>query len=83
MMTTRAKASKRKAKAEKMDAATEALYKAVEAYVVAKGGELVVIGGIEIQEWPEDPKFKFRVAVRCLGRKPAFAESPTGGGTKA
>lgn len=46
------------------------LYRAVRRYVESKGGALVVIGGIETQEWPEDGRLKFRVAVRCMGRKP-------------
>ena len=46
------------------------LYSAVNAYVKSIGGSIIVIGGIEIQEWPLESEFKFRVAVHCLGRKP-------------
>lgn len=59
-----------------MDAATDRLYKAVQNYVEKKGGKLVVIGGVTIQEWPEDRAMIFHVAVKCMGRKPEFAESP-------
>lgn len=48
------------------------LYRAIIRYVESKGGKIIVIGGIEIQEWPLDPKLNFRVGVRCLGRKPVI-----------
>jgi hypothetical protein len=48
----------------------DALYTAVQRYVENRSGKIVVIGGIEIQEWPDDPKCSFRVAVRCMGKKP-------------
>lgn len=46
------------------------LYKAVQHYVEKCSGKLVVIGGIQLQEWPQDNKHIFHVAVKCLGRKP-------------
>jgi hypothetical protein len=49
------------------------LYRAVIRYVESKGGAIAVIGNVEIQEWPGDPKFNFRLAVRCTGRKPVIA----------
>lgn len=61
--------------AKKMDAATDRLYKAVANYVEKKGGKLVVIGGIQLQEWPGDPAMVFHVSVKCMGRKPTYAES--------
>ena len=64
------KAEKRDVLAGKRDPESQ-LYRAVRRYVESKGGSLMVIGGVETQEWPEDGKFKFRVAVRCMGRKPA------------
>ena len=45
------------------------LYRAVRRYVRERGGKVAVIGGIEIQEWPDTPKGAFRVAVHVLGRK--------------
>jgi hypothetical protein len=67
----------KKKPAKKLDAATDRLYKAVDNYVRAKGGSLIVIGGIQIQEWPGDPAMVFQVAVKCMGRKPAYSESST------
>lgn len=45
------------------------LYRAVRRYVESQGGSVLAIGGIEIQEWPGEPKGKFRVAVRVTGHK--------------
>ena len=50
------------------------LYRAVQNYVTILGGNVVVIGGIDVIELPDDGKTKFRIAVRCLGAKPRFAE---------
>jgi hypothetical protein len=52
------------------------LYDAVRQYVEALGGKLIVIGGVEVQEWPNDGEFRFRLAVRCTGRKPTMKEPP-------
>jgi len=41
---------------------------AVNRWVRSRGGSLMVIGGIETQDYGE--AFKFKVAVSCLGRKP-------------
>ena len=49
------------------------LYEAVARYVEHGKGKLLIIGGIEVQEWPGEPLGKFRVAISCLGRKPKFA----------
>jgi hypothetical protein len=46
------------------------LYRAIIRYVKFRGGDIMVIGGIEIQEWPDEFKYNFRVAVRCTGKKP-------------
>jgi hypothetical protein len=48
------------------------LYRAVARYVESNGGVIVAIGGIQIQEWPDDGKFKFTVAVKCAGKRPVF-----------
>lgn len=50
----------------------DALYKAVEGYVKANGGSILVIGGISIQEWPQDNKYIFHVAVQCCGERPTL-----------
>lgn len=58
------------------------LYKAVQNYIESGGGKLVVVGGIGIQEWPGEGTYSFRVAIRCSGRKPEFADSVSyGSGT--
>lgn len=51
----------------------DALYTAVDAYVKSKGGSIVVIGGIQIQQWPGDLKFNYTVAIKCTGQLPKFA----------
>jgi hypothetical protein len=43
---------------------------AVSHWVKAHGGTTVVIGGIEIQRWPEEGEFKYKVAVNCVGKAP-------------
>ena len=45
------------------------LNKAVESYVNKRGGKIIVIGGIEIQQWPDESQFNFRIAIRCAGEK--------------
>lgn len=42
---------------------------AVSNFVKARGGTVLVVGGIEIQDW-QDGVGKFRVAVHCTGRAP-------------
>jgi hypothetical protein len=72
---------KRKAKksrdplAGKRDA-TSQLYRAVRRYVVGNGGNIAIIGGIQVQECPGDNEYKYTIAVRCTGRKPSFAVNP-------
>lgn len=51
---------------------TSCLYQAVTRYVKANGGSILVIGGIQCQVWPGDLPGTFRIAVKCLGRKPEF-----------
>jgi hypothetical protein len=43
---------------------------AVGNFIEAKGGKVAVAGGIQIQQWPEDPKLTFRVAIKCTGKRP-------------
>lgn len=45
----------------------------------ANGGKVVVAGGIEVQKFPGDDDFTFRIAIKCTGRKPTL---PTGEETK-
>jgi len=50
------------------------LYRAVRRYVETHGGSIVVIGGIQVLEFPGTGKLKFSISVQCLGRKPSYAE---------
>lgn len=49
------------------------LYEAIARYIEHGGGKPIVIGGIEVQHWPNDPKEKHRVAVHFLGTPPKFS----------
>lgn len=49
---------------------TSQLYRAVIRYVESHKGSILVIGGVQIEQWPEDRKGMFVLGVRCLGRKP-------------
>lgn len=49
---------------------TGQLYRAVRRYIESKGGSLLVIGGVQVEQWPGDGKFNFVLGVRCMGRKP-------------
>ena len=50
----------------------DALYTAVQKYCEDAGGKILVLGGVEIQRWPEDKAGQFRVAIKCLGKPPKF-----------
>jgi hypothetical protein len=43
-------------------------------WIKANGGTAVVIGGIEVQQWPQDGAYVYRVAIRATGRPPRKAE---------
>ena len=43
---------------------------AVTHWVRAHGGRCVVTGGIEVQKWPDDYPYSFRIALRCTGKLP-------------
>lgn len=53
-----------------IDKHTNRLFGAVQNFVERNGGKLVIVGPITVQEWPQDNKGVFHVAVKCLGRKP-------------
>jgi hypothetical protein len=57
---------------------TMQLYRAVRRYIESGNGNIVVIGGIEVQEWPSEGPYKFRVAVKVMGKRPAFANTSKG-----
>ena len=52
-----------------------ALYNAVQQYVKANGGSVVAIGGVEVQHWPGEPEYNFRLAIRCTGKRPVLKEA--------
>lgn len=59
----------RKVSVKRKDA-QDILIDAAAKYIQSKGGKVVVIGGIEIQRWPDDPEFNFRLAIHCTGKAP-------------
>lgn len=46
------------------------LYEAVRDYIESKGGSVVVIGGIQIIQMPDDLKYNWGLNVRITGKKP-------------
>lgn len=46
------------------------VFVAISRWVKAAGGKVIVIGGIEVQQWAQGDAYQYRVAVRCTGRKP-------------
>lgn len=68
----------KKRNGKKIPAHTDRLYKAVANYVEKCGGKLILIGGVQIQQWPGDSEFKFTIGIPCLGQKPTYAnDTPT------
>ena len=57
---------------------TSQLYRAILRYVKSKGGSIMVIGGVQIEQWPGDGELKYVVGVRCMGRKPVVEKSAPG-----
>jgi len=57
---------------------TSQLYRAIIRYVESKKGSILVIGGVQIEQWPGAGEFKYVVGVRCMGRKPCFPKGKTG-----
>jgi len=53
-------------------AAADNLIESVARWVRVNGGTALIGGGIEIQQWPEDLKYNYRVAVKITGRRPIF-----------
>jgi hypothetical protein len=54
---------------------TGQLYRAVRRYVESKGGTILVIGGVQVEQWPGMSELNFVLGVRCMGRKPTPVES--------
>ena len=54
--------------------AEDSLYAAVANYVNKNGGSAIVIGGIQIQEWPGAGKLNYTVGIKCTGIKPEYLD---------
>ena len=52
--------------------AEDSLYASVVNYVNKHGGSAVVVGGIQVQQWPGDGKLNYTVGVKCTGVKPEY-----------
>ncbi len=63
----------------KHEKVVNALYCAVKRYVEEGGGKIIVVGGIQVQEWPGDSEYAFTIGVKCTGKKPVFSDVPKGG----
>lgn len=62
-------------KSSEKELAVNALYRAVQRYVKSNGGTVIVAGGIQMQEWPNDGSLNYTIAVKCFGKKPEFGEA--------
>jgi hypothetical protein len=71
-MSTAAKAKKKDILAG--NAPDLQLYRAVRRYIKSKGGSILVIGGIEVQQFPGDNAGVYRLAVKFMGKKPERSE---------
>ncbi len=56
------------------DEVVKRLYAAVADYVKERGGSVIAIGGIELQQWPEDNEFVYRMGIKFIGKKPEVFE---------
>ena len=52
------------------------LYRAVERYVKANNGNVLVIGGVQVQQWPGTTGAQYVIGVKCLGTKPTPGGKP-------
>ena len=55
---------------EALEKTRDALYRAVADYIEARNGKAVVVGGVEVQQFPQDNKLNYRLAVKFTGRRP-------------
>lgn len=63
----------------KEDKIIDELFAAANRYVKFHGGNIVVAGGIQIQEWPGARPGQFVLGIKCFGRRPT---ADAGGETK-
>ena len=50
--------------------AEDSLLASVANYVNKQGGSAIVIGGIQVQQWPGEGELNYMVAVKCTGKRP-------------
>ena len=51
---------------------TDKLYLTVQEYIENRGGKVLVIGGVQIVQYPSNAKHKYSIAIKFLGRKPSL-----------
>ncbi len=69
--------AKKKATAKKRLDATDRLYRAACAYIKSKGGTSIVVGGIQVIQWPTDSKYNYTLGIKITGKLPDFATEET------
>lgn len=50
---------------------TMELYAAVQKYIENRGGKVLIIGGVSIIQFPDDPQMNYSIAIKITGRKPS------------
>lgn len=48
----------------------DALLGAATNYIERRGGKVIIVGPIELQQWPKDRRCVYRLAVRFIGKRP-------------
>lgn len=55
------------------------LLRAVAEYIESIGGKAIVIGGIGIQQWPEDRAMTYRLTIKFTGKNLGPSPAPVAG----
>lgn len=63
---------------EQRERACVRMYEAVGKYLVACGGSALVAGGVQIMQEPGEPKNKFSICVKILGKLPDYMQADQG-----
>ena len=58
---------------KQIDKATDNLYKAVANYVKLQGGNILVIGGVQVIDFPGSLKYNWTLGIPCTGTPPKYA----------
>jgi len=72
------RAVRKAAREARRDALEASVHRVIAAYIANRGGKVCVSGPIEIQRWPSEGKYKYRVAIRCAGRPPKSSAAAKG-----